>query len=120
MLAYKEVTIPSGDFDKVNPENILVKSHDNSGSNNALAAFAADMQHSIEEVQPDTGASVDNSSYQVKKKPPPMPKPYSKSRDNDGHDGRKKPPPIPKPYGCHKDVHEESSQPAPGMYMSLV
>ncbi len=118
LLAYEEVTIPTGNFDKINPQDILVKSHDSGGSNNALTAFTADMQQSTHEMHSDTYAAVDNSSHQTRKKPPPMPKPYSKSKDNaDAADGgKKKPPPVPRPYSAHKD--EEPSKP-PGRYMPV-
>jgi hypothetical protein len=112
LLAYEEVTIPSGNFDKINPEYILVKSNDSGGGNNALAAFTTDMQHSTPDVHSDTYAQVDNSSHQTRKKPPPIaPKPYSKSKDNVDapHGGKKKSPPISRPYGAHND--EEPTQP---------
>lgn len=113
ILAYEEVTVPSGNFDKINPENILVKCHDSSGSNNALAAFTSDVQLSTHKGLPDSYEDVENNSHQVsRKKPPPLPKPYAKAKDNvdvpDG--GKKKPPPIPKPYSAHKEDHEEASE----------
>jgi hypothetical protein len=113
LKAYEEVTIHDGEFDKINPGNILLKSADSGESNSALKAFTADMQQPTHEVHSDTHTGVDN--HQARKKPPPMPKPYSKARDNvDATDGgKKKPPPLPKPYSAHKD--EEPSEPS-GMY----
>ncbi|CAB4011871.1 Hypothetical predicted protein, partial [Paramuricea clavata] len=129
----KFTTIPSGNFDKINPEYIFVKSNDSGGGDNALAAFTTDMQHSTHDIHSDTYAQVDNSSHQTRKKPPPIaPKPYPKSKDNvdaphggktdmqhsthdihsdtyaqvdnSSHQTRKKPPPIaPKPYPKSKD-----------------
>ncbi|XP_028405672.1 uncharacterized protein LOC114528243 [Dendronephthya gigantea] len=114
LLAYEEVTIPSGDFDRINTENILVKSQDSSGTNSALSAFTADMQNSSSEVSSDAYAEVDTSAFKTRKKPPPMPKPYAKAKDSvDGTDrGKRKPPPIPRPYGARKDDHDEPSQPS--------
>ena len=120
LQAYEEVTIPSGNFDKINPESILVKSQDTSGGNTALAAFTADMELSPNNANSDTYAAVDNSSHQTRKKPPPIPKPYAKPKDNaDAPDGaRKKPPPLPKPYSTRKEILDEPIQ-TPGMYTRL-
>lgn len=118
LQAYEEVTIPSGNFDKINPESVLVKSQDTSGGNIALAAFTADMEHSPDNAHSDTYAAVDNSSHQTRKKPPPIPKPYAKPKDSvDAPDWtRKKPPPLPKPYSARKETHEEPGQ-TPGMHI---
>ena len=118
LLAYEEVIIPSGNFDRINTENILAKSHDSGGNNSALSAFTADMQNSSPEVPSDAYAEVDTSAFKTRKKPPPMPKPYAKAKDGvDGTDGgKRKPPPIPKPYGARKNDHEEPSNPS-GLYL---
>ena len=107
LKAYEEVTIHGGEYDKINSENILLKSHDNGESNNALTAFTADMQQATHEIHSDTYAAVD---HPTRRKPPPMPKPYSKTKDNADEGGKKKPPPIPKPYSAHKD--EEPTEPS--------
>lgn len=115
-LDYEEVSVSGENFDKVITQNIGVNSHNSGASNTSLLGSSVDMEQLTTEVQHDTHSVVDQRSYQTRKKPPPMPKPYSKPKDNVNlQDGvRKKPPPIPKPYLAKKD--QEPSQPT-GMCM---
>ena len=114
---YEEVTIPSGKFDRVNPESVLVKLQDTSGGNTPREALTADMEQSPNSTPSDLYSEVDNSSCQTRKKPPPIPRPYAKPKDTvDAPDGgKKKPPPLPKPYSTRKESQEEPSQ-TPGVY----
>ena len=48
----------------------------------------------------------------IAKKPPPMPKPYGKSKEGDETDSSRKrvPPPIPRPYGSRKAEKAENDE----------
>ena len=88
---YEEVTIPSGSFDRVNPESVLVKLQDTSGGNTPREALTVDMEQSPNSTPSDLYSEVDNSSCQTRKKPPPIPRPYAKPKDTvDAPDGGKK------------------------------
>ena len=110
IFAYEEVQIPSGNFDKINPENILVNKNKTSASpmnNSALAAFTSDMDDTTQDN--DGGSQTVATSHPSGKKPPPMPKPYFKSKEGvDVPDAGKKrtPPPLPKPYNTRTEKEE--------------
>ena len=64
-------------------------------------------------IQTSDQASSGNKT--VPKKPPPKPKPYSKSKDSDEIDAgkRRAPPPIPKPYCASQKNEKEETSPLP-------
>lgn len=116
-FAYEEVQIPSGNFDKINSESILVNRNQTSASpmnNSALAAFTSDMDDTT---QDDDGYSQTvATSHPSGKKPPPMPKPYFKLKEGAEvpDAGKKKtPPPLPKPYNARNEKDESDGPNTP-------
>lgn len=124
---YEEVDIPAGNFDKVNPESFLAEPNQtnlNTLNNSAVAAFTSDMQDMTQAcLLMDDKRDLQQSAltHSSGKKPPPLPKPYSKSKEGvDMPDAgkRRTPPPMPKPYSSRngKERSEEPSQPRGMVY----